>query len=51
MKPDGYSFEGEWVNDQIEGQGILTKNDGTKIIGVFKGGSAQGKGIVIYPDG
>lgn len=46
---DGSYYEGEWGNDGPHGEGILTKNDGTKFIGHFVGLSGNGK--IEYTDG
>jgi hypothetical protein len=36
--PDGSKFEGNWVNDFIEGQGVLSNEDGMKIRLIHKNG-------------
>jgi hypothetical protein len=50
-KPDGTTYEGQWMFRERNGQGILTYPDGRKYIGEFKSDQRHGKGTMIYPDG
>ena len=44
------TFE-EFKNDQKEGKGTLTKQDGSTYVGEFKNDRENGQGTYTYPDG
>jgi hypothetical protein len=49
--PDGYRYEGEWLDGQRHGQGIATYPDGTVYTGQFVEGQREGTGEIVMPDG
>ena len=52
--PNGDEYEGEWVNDQVSGNGIFTKNfpGNEKYVGDLSGeGLRHGQGRCTYPNG
>ncbi|OMJ85095.1 hypothetical protein SteCoe_13685 [Stentor coeruleus] len=49
---DGTVYEGEWdKHGNKHGLGTLVKEDGSKIVGCFKGGQLEGKGRMIESSG
>lgn len=48
---DGWTYEGEFRQDQYSGLGMLTKDDGEKYNGEFKSGKRHGYGCCEYTDG
>ena len=48
MFTDGTWYEGEWKDDKMEGQGILTYTDGTFYKGEWKDNDMNGYGILTY---
>jgi hypothetical protein len=46
----GDSFEGNWHHNEIRGQGVLRKADGTVLTGEFTG-TNRGFGSIEFPDG
>jgi hypothetical protein len=46
-----YTYEGEWVNDQRHGKGVLSYTNGKVYEGEFRNGQKHGKGRVTYPNG
>ncbi|MDR2219092.1 MAG: hypothetical protein LBE24_00740 [Methylobacillus sp.] len=48
---DGWSYEGDFVDDEPTGQGVYTRPDGTRFEGKFVNGIAQGDGIITEPGG
>ena len=49
--PDKRPYKGLWINDQINGDGIMTYPDGGEYRGTFKDGLRHGNGVMIYPNG
>jgi basic membrane protein A len=49
--PDGHKYEGEFKNNDYNGQGTQTFPDGHKYVGQFKDGNRNGQGTAIFPDG
>ena len=45
------SYDGDWKEDQKDGDGALTFKDGTKYIGKFKNNKFNGKGKMQWKDG
>lgn len=48
---DGWTYDGEFKQDQFHGLGMLTKNDGEKYTGEFKNGKRHGFGCCEFTDG
>lgn len=49
--PDGRIYDGEWVNEQPHGQGMLTYADGGQYWGRFVRGKRQGEGLMKFVNG
>lgn len=49
--PDGRLYDGEWLNDQPHGQGMLTYADGGQYWGRFVHGKRQGEGLMKFVNG
>ncbi|KAL4445509.1 hypothetical protein ABPG74_004583 [Tetrahymena malaccensis] len=45
---DSKKYEGEWVNDKMEGFGVFEWRNGDRYEGYFKNGLRNGKGISFY---
>ena len=45
------SYEGNWLNDKIEGEGILTYLNGNRYSGEWKDGKIHGQGEFTWADG
>ena len=50
-KNGNIKYEGDWINDEIEGNGKYYWEDGEYYIGQFKNGLRNGKGIKYYSNG
>ena len=48
---DGTKYEGDFVNGNFEGHGLLTTKKQGKFEGEFKGGKKNGHGKFTQPDG
>jgi len=48
---DGSRYEGQFLDDNRNGQGMLTFPDGKKLSGQFKNNRLDGHGTMIWPDG
>ena len=51
MKSDLEKYDGNWKEDQKDGDGTLIFSDGTKYIGQFKNNNFNGKGKMEWKDG
>ena len=51
MWPNGQTYEGEFKNDECNGQGVLHYPDGKKYEGAWKEGRKHGTGKYIWPNG
>ena len=51
FKSELKTYNGEWKNDQINGQGILIYKNNIKYEGYFKDNKYYGKGNLSFPDG
>ena len=49
--PTGYTYEGQWLNGEISGQGIAKYPDGSVYEGTFLNGRPNGLGSIFYDDG
>lgn len=49
--PDKRTYKGWWMNDQINGDGIMIYPDGGEYRGNFKDGLRHGNGVMIHPNG
>lgn len=49
--PDNRTYKGQWMNDDINGDGVMTYPDGGEYRGSFKNGLRHGEGTMVYPDG
>lgn len=49
--PNGAKYEGSWVNDKREGQGIYLWENGDKYEGNFHENERSGKGTLVYSNG
>ena len=49
--PDVGKYEGDWLNNGINGTGILTFNDGRIYIGQFEKAQRSGFGKMMWTDG
>lgn len=49
--PDGWSYQGEWVHDVIEGKGSLQYANGDSYTGIFVNGEKSGEGTYYFSDG
>jgi hypothetical protein len=47
----GNTFEGQWKNGQLEGQGVMAMPDGVKYVGEFQAGNMHGYGVVYLANG
>ena len=47
----GYIYDGEWLNDEINGKGCLQMPDGSEYEGEFLSGKFQGMGKYTWKDG
>lgn len=47
----GVKYKGEWKGSFPHGQGVLTRADGSRYVGGFNEGKAQGWGNSYHPDG
>ncbi len=45
------TYNGEWLNDLMNGKGILNYNNGNKYEGDFVNGKFEGKGKFSFEDG
>jgi hypothetical protein len=50
-KMNGYTYDGEWLNDLENGQGSALFSGGNKFVGQWKNGKPFGKGLFNYADG
>ncbi|EPZ35906.1 hypothetical protein O9G_003551 [Rozella allomycis CSF55] len=48
---DGYVYEGEWLNDMMNGTGTLVYPNGESYKGEFKENKFEGKGKYVWPNG
>ncbi|KAL4436280.1 hypothetical protein ABPG74_015871 [Tetrahymena malaccensis] len=48
---NGFTYDGSWVDDQMQGEGILIDSSKNEYRGQFKNGAKQGKGKVTFKDG
>ena len=48
---NGDIYDGNWLNDKIEGEGKIEYNNGDIYIGNFKNYLKEGKGILITSEG
>ena len=51
MGNGGDTYEGEWKNDVIHGQGTYTFANGEKYVGNFKDGKRHGQGTYTFASG
>ena len=51
FKSDLENYDGDWKDDQKDGDGTLIFSDGTKYIGQFKNNNFDGKGKMEWKDG
>ena len=49
--PDGFTYEGEWKDDQIQGKGVARYPTGQLFEGSFKQGVPDGEGTMTFADG
>ena len=49
--PDGFTYEGEWKDDQIQGKGVARYPTGQIFEGSFKQGVPDGEGTMTFSDG
>ena len=49
--PDGFRYEGGWVNGVFEGEGTATYANGDVYEGMFKDGKREGEGVLRYATG
>ena len=49
--PDGFIYEGTWLDDQIQGAGVARYPTGQIYEGQFKQGVPHGKGTMTFADG
>ena len=45
MWPDGSSYDGEWVDNQMSGRGIFKFVDGRQYFGEWKNNQRDGEGL------
>lgn len=50
FKNEEVVVEGQLLNDQLNGQGKITYDDGTILEGEFKNDKLHGQATIIYPD-
>ena len=48
---NGLTYEGEWRNNQMHGQGTATLPNGDKYVGNFKDGKYHGQGTYTFANG
>lgn len=48
---DGNSYEGDFVNNNIEGKGTYKWKDGRRYTGLWKDNKMNGYGVLDWPDG
>lgn len=46
-----YSYMGDWVDDEMHGQGMFTFASGATYQGCFEHNKFQGEGTYTFPDG
>jgi len=46
-----YSYDGEWRDGKMDGNGVYLFSDGFTYEGRFKEGQPDGQGVAYYPDG
>ena len=51
MGNDGDTYEGEWKNNKLHGQGTYTFASGDKYVGNYKDGKFHGQGTYTWSDG
>jgi antitoxin component YwqK of YwqJK toxin-antitoxin module len=51
MWPNGQIYDGEFKNDDCNGQGTLYYPDGKRFEGPWKDGKKHGKGFYVFPNG
>ena len=49
--PDGFTYEGDWQEGEISGQGVATYTNGDVYEGTFLRGKRQGQGTMRYATG
>jgi len=49
--PDGFTYKGQWVNGEIQGQGIAKYPNGSLFEGQFSDGKPNGQGTITFADG
>ena len=49
--PDGFKYTGQWVNGEIQGQGIAQYPNGSLFEGQFTDGKPNGQGTITFADG
>ena len=49
--PDGFTYEGQWKDDQIQGKGVARYPTGQIFEGFFKQGVPDGEGTMTFSDG
>ena len=49
--PDGFTYEGEWKDDQIQGKGVARYPTGQIFEGFFEQGVPDGEGTMTFSDG
>ena len=49
--PDGFTYEGEWKDDQIQGKGVARYPTGQIFEGSFEQGVPDGEGTMTFSDG
>lgn len=48
---NGCTYEGQWVGNKKDGEGVQTWSDGAKYEGEWKMGERHGLGVFTWPDG
>ena len=48
---EGDEYDGEWVNDTMEGEGTMRFVGGAQYAGRWKAGRYEGRGEYVWPDG
>jgi len=48
---EGDEYDGEWVNDTMEGEGTMRFTSGARYSGRWKGGVYEGRGEYVWVDG
>ena len=49
--PDGHKYEGQWLNDLMNGEGVFHFADGRLYQGHYKDGRKEGYGVQTWPNG